>query len=706
MKSQLLKTTIVSALSIIVPIVTFAQFQVVNNGALTTINTGCIVSINTGNLVNSDGTINNAGRITVEGDLVNDDEITGGGSGTGIFNVRDNWENNGVFTADQSMVNLIGGAQSIEGTAISSFYNLTLLGPGVKTLVLNSEVQNILNLTDQELNTDVNDMALTSTSPTALQFNTGFVSGEGAGRLTWNTNSMSDYVFQVGSSNGTLRIRPVTITPNSVDQNIFEVRMANVNPSLEGFNTSLTSSEICDANEDFYHLIERTSGTSAADVAIHYISALDGSWDRELHWQNVPQWENMPGATASISGVYDVLTTPAWSDFSLPAFGLGYTNPDVSLTTLNTATCELGSAITLDGAPLGGTYSGNGVTGSVFNPSSAGLGWHPVTYSFIDFNGCVGEETQIIEVYAQPAVALTTNGDLELCDGDELTITATSGFANYEWNTAENAESITVTDEGAYNVVVTDTNGCEGISATANVTVHPVPYPTVSSDGPLEFCEGGSVELTASQGFSSYSWSNMSTDESIDVTQSGTYTVTVTNQYLCYGTSNDVEVSVLPVTTGTISSTGDTLSVNPPGSNYQWSLNGLPIPGAVNETYVAESSGAYTVEYVGDNGCPTESYILEFTLTIGVEEGNIFSHLDVYPNPGKGKFVIDAEFSSSYNVEISFTDMVGRKVADNARIGKSDQFRTEVDFSELANGVYFINIMVGQNRATVRYIKS
>ncbi|MFT5279990.1 MAG: adhesin HecA-like repeat protein [Bacteroidia bacterium] len=706
MISQLRKTSLISALCIIVPFVTFAQFQVVNNGALTTVNTGCIVTIKTGDLINSGGTIDNAGRITVEGDLVNEDEISGGGLATGIFNVQDDWENNGVFTADQSMVNLIGGAQNIQGTAVSSFYNLTLVGPGIKTLTLNSEVQNVLNLTDQELNTDVNKMELTSTLPSALDYNNGFVSGEGAGRLVWNTNSMSDYVFQVGSSSGTLRVRPVTITPNSIDPNKFEVRMANVNPSVEGFNTSLTNLDICDVNDAFYHLIERTTGTSDADIAIHYLSAQDGSWDRELHWQNVPQWENMPGATASISGIYDVMTTPAWSDFSLPAFGLGYTNPDVSLTTLNTATCELGSPITLDGAPLGGSYSGNGVSGAIFSPASAGLGWHPVTYSFTDLNGCAGEETQIIEVYAQPAVALTTNGDLELCDGDELTISASPGFANYEWNTTENTESITITDEGAYSVVVTDTNGCEGISATANVTVHPVPYPTVSANGPLEFCEGGIIELTASQGFSSYSWSNMSNDESIDITQSGTYTVTVTNQYLCQGTSEDVEVNVIPVITGTIFTASDTLWVDPPGSNYQWSLNGSPIPGAVNETYVAESSGAYTVEYVGDNGCPTESYILEFTLTIGVEEDNIFSHLDVYPNPGKGKFVIDAEFSSHYDIEISFTDMVGRKVAENARIGRSDQFRTEVDFSEMANGVYFINIMVGQNRATVRYVKS
>lgn len=180
------------------------------------------------------------------------------------------------------------------------------------------------------------------------------------------------------------------------------------------------------------------------------------------------------------------------------------------------------------------------------------------------------------------------------------------------------------------------------------------------ANGPLEFCEGGTVELTASQGFNSYSWTNMSTDQSIDVTQSGTYSVTVTNQFLCQGTSSDIQVVELPIVTGTIITSGNTLSVNPPGSNYQWFLNGSPLPGAINESYDAESTGTYTVEYTSENGCPTDSWILEFTLTIGVNVLDVFSHLNIYPNPGKGKFIIDATFSIPYQVEISLTDMVGQ----------------------------------------------
>ncbi|MFT6982720.1 MAG: hypothetical protein ACJAUD_001490 [Crocinitomicaceae bacterium] len=43
------------------------------------------------------------------------------------------------------------------------------------------------------------------------------------------------------------------------------------------------------------------------------------------------------------------------------------------------------------GAPAGGTYTGPGVTGGVFDPATAGAGTHTITYSFTDANGCTAE---------------------------------------------------------------------------------------------------------------------------------------------------------------------------------------------------------------------------------------------------------------------------------------------------------------------------
>ena len=45
------------------------------------------------------------------------------------------------------------------------------------------------------------------------------------------------------------------------------------------------------------------------------------------------------------------------------------------------------------GTPEGGYYSGNGVTGSSFDPAAAGAGVHEITYHYTDDNGCSNEAT-------------------------------------------------------------------------------------------------------------------------------------------------------------------------------------------------------------------------------------------------------------------------------------------------------------------------
>jgi hypothetical protein len=53
----------------------------------------------------------------------------------------------------------------------------------------------------------------------------------------------------------------------------------------------------------------------------------------------------------------------------------------------------------LAGTPTGGTYSGRGMVGNVFNPSVAGVGLDTVTYSYTDpTTGCIGRSTIIFTV--------------------------------------------------------------------------------------------------------------------------------------------------------------------------------------------------------------------------------------------------------------------------------------------------------------------
>lgn len=686
-----------------------AQFVVFNNGAEVTVNSGCIVTIQTGDLDNDSGSIDNAGRITVDGDLVNDDQITGGSASTGIFNVSGNWENNSVFTSDQSLVNLNGANQQITGSSVTTFYNLNLLGSGVKSMTLDAEVTGILSINDRELRTATNTLRVLNTSSSAVTASSGFVSSLGAGRLSWNMNSTDTYVFPLGSAAGTLRVRPLAVTPNASSANTFAARFANVDATTEGFDVGQFDPSLCFVNDQFYYQIDQVTGTDAADLTQYYVATDDGDWGNGAHWQGTPQWENMNNEVLGSVGGYSTVTNPAWSDFSQPAFALGNALPDVSIDAVSPL-CEQAAPVALNATPAGGSFAGVGVSNGMFTPAFAGGGIHTISYTYTNALGCTNTAEIQIEVTDAPAVTITSsnNGALELCTGETMDLIATPGFSSYTWNPpVGSTNTITVSGSGQYSVTVEDANGCTATSVVANVTVQPIPTPVIAANGPIAFCEGETVLLSTAPNQGSYDWEiTGGTNPTTVASESGDYFVTVTNQYGCVGVSNTITLDVTPMDEAVIVANGNNLTVDPPGSGYQWFLNGDPIPGATGVTYDAIQSGNYHVEYIGPNGCPTSTYVLEFTLQTGVEELSIFDVLDVYPNPGNGFINIRGQLPTIEDVTIELTNMLGQALLPSVQLNDTDSFNQSLDISQFANGVYFISVQAADSRVVVRYIKS
>ncbi|MGM0473888.1 MAG: gliding motility-associated C-terminal domain-containing protein [Bacteroidota bacterium] len=97
---------------------------------------------------------------------------------------------------------------------------------------------------------------------------------------------------------------------------------------------------------------------------------------------------------------------------------------------------------------------------------------------------------------------------------------------------------------GTYQVVITDTNGCD--SAWAFTLNQPGPILIDSLTADSAYCHGtatGSVNLEVSGGIPGYNyqWSNGSTDEDLEDIYAGVYTVTITDRNLCEKTDS-VEV--------------------------------------------------------------------------------------------------------------------------------------------------------------------
>ena len=112
------------------------------------------------------------------------------------------------------------------------------------------------------------------------------------------------------------------------------------------------------------------------------------------------------------------------------------------------------------------------------------------------------------------------------------------------------------------------------------------------------------------------------------------------------------------------------------------------------------------MEYIGPNGCPTSTSVLEFTIQVGIDEYSIFDALDVYPNPGKGEFTVRGVLPTTEDVTIEVTNMLGQALQPTIRISNTNDFNQPVNIGGFANGVYFIRISAAESMVTVRYIKS
>ena len=177
----------------------------------------------------------------------------------------------------------------------------------------------------------------------------------------------------------------------------------------------------------------------------------------------------------------------------------------------------------------------------------------------------------------------------------------TTNFNDLLWSNGETTQSITVSNSGSYSVKAFIGSTCSVTSNAIAVTVSPLPTtPTISLSGSTTLCQGESVVLTSSSP-SGNIWSNGATTESITVTDSGSYSVSVSNGD-CSATSNPVVVTVstLP-TTLTISASGSTalcqgasiiLTSSTPSGNT-WSN------GETTQSITVSNSGIYSVTSLG-----------------------------------------------------------------------------------------------------------
>lgn len=289
--------------------------------------------------------------------------------------------------------------------------------------------------------------------------------------------------------------------------------------------------------------------------------------------------------------------------------------PIVSFSGLNSAYCINDSMITLTGSPLGGTFSGTGITANFFDPS-VGVGNYNIKYTYTNSYSCTDSSIQNVTV--NPVTPVTFNIVDSVCVNTGPYIFLGSpggGSVSGPGMSGSNFFPLSV-GPGIYGFTYTYINsfGCIS-SATDSLKVNP--FPTINLSGlQLQYCEDDSpatiTALPAGGTFDGVGISNETFYPAIAGPGLHKIKYTYTNIYGCTN-SDSINVTVSPLPVVAFTGLNNAYCVYNPAVN----LSGSPTGGTFSGNGVSSGFFDPAIAGVGDhtvtytftdiNGCTNSS---------------------------------------------------------------------------------------------------
>ncbi len=374
-------------------------------------------------------------------------------------------------------------------------------------------------------------------------------------------------------------------------------------------------------------------------------------------WRN--NGTNISGATSSS---YSANATGSYTVIVTNSSGCSTTSNATVLTLNQLATTlyPINSSMNTGYVISGGTKS----TGNMLVSTSTtyGRGWAKFPLTSIPSGSVITAVT--IKFYTYGGTASATSNTIRGFTGDPVTMTGSTLYSTIGSGTVYNTSTWTIgtTTTPSLNTKVLTATGItyvqnqlstgyvnfgfvggstslQSIYGSNNTTYSvrleisynpPAPSAPITASSATTFCQGSSVTLYTTNGNgNTFQWKNNGSNisgaqsSSYVASNSGTYTIQVTNANGCSTISNPTTVTVNPLPVATLSNTGSltfcqgssvTLNANIGGFSYQWKKDGVILSGANATSYSATTTGSYSVLITDIYGCSANSNSLNVTV--------------------------------------------------------------------------------------------
>jgi hypothetical protein len=303
--------------------------------------------------------------------------------------------------------------------------------------------------------------------------------------------------------------------------------------------------------------------------------------------------------------------------------------------------------------------------------------------------------------------------DVDICYKDSTTLTAT-GSAAFKWyKTKTGGEPFYEGSEYQTEILFNDTtfyvsnaeNSWESVRTPVSVVVKA--NPTIILSGSLFLCDGDTTTLLVAEA-DSYLWSpgNEST-KSIDVTETGNYSVTVTYHALgCISTSG--EVIIIKNNSPSASFFLDKNEVDrnidieinmtdqsQNTSNWFWKLSDGQISTEQNPIFTVNTDEAIEVILTATSvdGCQDlDIQTIDVVTGLDEEETKLEKSLKFYPNPTTGNLNIELTNEYSGIFYITVFNTMGKVVKEISYLKNGEYSLNSVNLNGLPKGLYLLKL--------------
>lgn len=370
----------------------------------------------------------------------------------------------------------------------------------------------------------------------------------------------------------------------------------------------------------------------------------------------------------------------------------------------NITTCE--ASVTLNAGNPGARYTWNDAqrsTTRTLRVTTSG------TYTVTVVDTCGATASSSINVVFNRLRANIVGDTLLACQNPFTLDAGNRGVAaSYAWNDGSRSQTLSVTREGTYSVVVTDS--CR--NQITNRVFITFTKPTLNLPDTLRSCTDSLIiNPRIPQGGNAFTWSDGSTAPRLKVTQAGRYWVSVRNA--CGDVLRDTVQALFnrppkaDFTFQVSSSQGGSvaftnLSTSEPEDQFLWEFGDGKTSTDRNPVYIFQQIGSFRVALTVRNRFCGNSPKIEKTVSIivaGAEDNAYSNRVNVYPNPSESSiFTIKHSLNGTFKIKV--IDLVG-KTWEMPDLTISEG---KLDLSTLPRGVYLLEMQNAQYKVMKKLV--